>query len=283
MSNTRNIKEIIRGKATVDGAGVSLVRVLGHRTTQAFDPFLMLDSFDSNNPADYIAGFPMHPHRGIETITYLVSGDIEHEDSLGNKGSILDGDCQWMTAGSGILHQEMPQRSPRMLGVQLWLNMPAELKMSPPQYGDINSRNIPVIYEDNVEIRIISGKYKGHKGAFEGKYVKATYLDIDIPANAQWEYTCAPNTTLFVFTLLGEGKFGSLNSDTVPEKSAVLFDSGDLFHAQAGDRGLRLLLLEALPLREPIAWGGPIVMNSQEELRQAFSDLETGKFIRHRL
>ena len=183
MTDLRQIRRIVTGKKTIDGAGVHLVRVLGYRDTQDFDPFLMLDAFDSDNPEDYIKGFPWHPHRGIETVTYLIQGDIEHGDSLGNSGSILDGDCQWMTAGSGIIHQEMPKASSRMYGAQLWLNLPAADKMAPPAYGDIQRDQVPVVKGDGHTVRIVAGDYQGKAGAFQGRYIQTTYLDIEMEPN----------------------------------------------------------------------------------------------------
>ena len=285
MDTIRKVKRIVKGVPAVDGAGVKLVRVLGPNDTKDFDPFLMLDAFDSHDPEDYIKGFPWHPHRGIETITYLIHGDIEHGDSLGNSGSILDGDCQWMTAGSGIIHQEMPQEASRMLGAQLWLNLPAKDKMTPPAYGDIKSQDVPVVNEEGTKIRIIAGDYEGHKGAFEAKYVKATYLDVELPANQEWEFTNDPDNTLFIYSFTGKAIFDPEKSihnkeDLIDEKHAVLFDKGDKFWIKAADETVRFILLSAKPLKEPIAWGGPIVMNTQEELDLAFSEIRNETFIK---
>jgi len=280
MEDLRRVLKIITGKPTVDGAGVHLVRVIGYHDTKDFDPFLMLDAFDSTYPDDYTKGFPWHPHRGIETITYLVQGHIEHGDSLGNHGNITDGDCQWMTAGSGIIHQEMPQSSDRMLGVQLWLNLPAKDKMTAPKYGDIRKEDIPVIRENGSTIRIIAGDYKGTKGAFEGNYVKATYLDVEIVPGNEWSCPCDQDATLFVYILSGEGSFDPSGIEIISEKHAVLLDGGNLFRVKAGPQGIRLILLSAQPLREPIAWGGPIVMNTKEELDLAFRELDADSFIK---
>ncbi len=276
----RKIKKITTGKAGVDGAGVKLVRVFGYEDTSDYDPFLMLDAFDSENPADYVKGFPWHPHRGIETITYLIEGDIEHGDSLGNKGSIKDGDCQWMTAGSGIIHQEMPQASKKMLGAQLWLNLPAKDKMTAPAYGDIKKENVPVVQKKGVTIRVIAGSYCEIKGAFEGAYVKADYLDVELAPGTVWEYETAENNTLFIYIFQGEGTFTPENNEAVKEKHAVLFEEGNKFYVKAGNTGLRFLLLCAKPLKEPIAWGGPIVMNTREELEEAFRELDNDTFIK---
>ena len=277
MDRIRNIKRIVKGINAVDGAGVKLVRVFGNYDTKDFDPFLMLDAFDSSNPNDYSKGFPWHPHRGIETITYLIEGDIEHGDSLGNKGSILDGQCQWMTAGSGIIHQEMPRPAKRMLGLQTWLNLPAKDKMTEPAYNQIN--DIPSINEGNNIIRVISGSYKDTKGAFEGKFVKPTYLDISMEPNSEWSFEVDTDNTLFIYIFAGKALFGS-DEKEVSEKHAVLFEKGNKFVARTTDSNIRFVLLTAKPLNEPIAWGGPIVMNTREELEQAFDDLENGTFIR---
>lgn len=282
MSTLRKVKRIVRGEAAVDGAGVRLVRVIGHRDTEDFDPFLMLDAFDSNDPKDFVKGFPWHPHRGIETVTYLIHGDIEHGDSMGNSGSILDGDCQWMTAGSGIIHQEMPQASSRMLGAQLWLNLPAKDKMTRPTYGDIKAGDIPVIEEDDVTIHVIAGDYQGHKGAFEGKYVRANYLDVELPAHQEWQFANNPEDTLFIYIFAGKAAFENDDRlDLVDEKQAVLFGRGDTFWIKAADENVRFILLSARPLHEPIAWGGPIVMNTKEELDLAFQEIRSGTFIKN--
>src|SRR5665647_2325180 len=195
--------QIVRGQHTVDGAGVHLRRVLGLNTVEDFDPFLMLDGFDSTNPNDYIKGFPWHPHRGIETITYLIEGDIEHGDSLGNKGSILNGECQWMTAGSGIIHQEMPKPAKRLLGVQLWLNLPAKDKMTAPKYNGLSSKDIPLIDEGDVKIHIISGTYKENLGALKGDFVKPLYLDVEINKGVEWSLKTEKDSTLFVYIIQG--------------------------------------------------------------------------------
>ncbi|SCP98710.1 pirin family protein [Anaerobium acetethylicum] len=280
MGKIRTVKKITRGVQAVDGAGVKLVRVIGYHDTKDYDPFLMLDAFDSSNPDDYTKGFPWHPHRGIETITYLIQGDIEHGDSLGNKGSILDGDCQWMTAGSGIIHQEMPKPAERMFGAQLWLNLPAKDKMTPPKYGDIKRESIPVAEEAGTRVHIIAGTYQGIQGAFEGSHVKADYLDVEVVAGNEWSYQCAPDATLFIYIVQGEGEFDADGKQTIPEKNAVLFNDGEVFRVKATDRGIRFLLFSGKPLKEPIAWGGPIVMNTKEELDLAFRELDENTFIK---
>jgi redox-sensitive bicupin YhaK (pirin superfamily) len=282
MDKLRQVKRIVAGHATVDGAGVHLVRVLGRDDVQDFDPFLMLDAFDSTDPRDYIKGFPWHPHRGIETITYLISGHIEHGDSLGNSGVIGNGECQWMTAGSGIIHQEMPKESERMLGVQLWLNMPAAYKMAPPKYNGITKEQIPAVRENGATVRVISGVYKGVPGATRGAYVRPQYLDVELQPGTEWkEFT--DDGTLFVYVLSGSGVFGPEPGEPVAERHAALFDEGNVLRVAAQEKGIRFLLLCGKPLHEPVAWGGPIVMNTQAELRLAFKELDEGTFIKHKV
>lgn len=288
--NKRKVTQIVRGQHAVDGAGVRLRRVLGTETIPDFDPFLMLDGFDSTDPQDYVKGFPWHPHRGIETITYLIKGRIEHGDSLGNKGTIHDLECQWMTAGSGIIHQEMPKASERMLGCQLWVNLPAKDKMTEPAYGDITQDKIVVTEEENAVVRILAGAYKGKKGVFEGKYVKVTYLDIDLAPDSTWTYTETPNNeTLFIYLLDGTLAVDELLHDFEKKSCAVLFrsanpdaETNDAVVVRSGNQGARFVLLAAKPLREPVAWGGPIVMNTREELEEAFDELDRGTFIKHK-
>ncbi len=280
MLLSREVKRIITGAAATDGAGVKLVRVLGYADTTEFDPFLLLDAFDSTNPDDYTKGFPWHPHRGIETITYLIEGDIEHQDSLGNKGQIKSGDCQWMTAGSGIIHQEMPQKTERMLGAQLWLNLPATEKMSAPSYGDIKSKDVPLISKDGANVRIIAGEYQGTKGAFAGKHVPATYLDVQLEPGASWFVESKEDENLVIYIFIGQGFFGSTGRKFVQEKRAILFTPGNHLQVVAGEEGIRFILLKAKPLKEPIAWGGPIVMNTKEELNLAFAELDENTFIK---
>ena len=283
----RKVTRIVRGRNAVDGAGVRLRRILGDRTIQDFDPFLMLDGFDSTNPQDYIKGFPWHPHRGIETVTYLVSGTMAHEDSLGNKGVIRSMGCQWMTAGSGILHKEMPQPSERLLGCQLWVNLPATKKMVPPTYRDISLTDIPVV-ADKATVRILSGCYQGIRGALNGSHARVTYLDITLPAGILWSYEEAHNNeTLFIYLLEG-----SLIPDpeqrSIEDKGCAILYSvsapGERTHepvvVKAGAEGARFLLLAARPLREPVASGGPRVMNTHEELRESFEELRNGTFIK---
>ncbi|MDR1684125.1 MAG: pirin family protein [Elusimicrobiota bacterium] len=273
----RKIKKIVTGVPTQDGAGVKLTRVLGRGDVADFDPFLMLDAFDSANPQDYIKGFPWHPHRGIETVTYLIRGDIEHGDSLGNKGSIVDGSSQWMTAGSGIIHQEMPKPAPHLLGLQLWINLPKKNKMTKPAYRDIRPENIAKIEEDGATIGLISGEYKGKKAQTQGEYVKATLLDVAVKAGKKWQLDTAEDKNIFVYIV--EGSL-IIDGHEVPQKSAALLGGGDVFKPQAGAKGARFVLFAGKPLREPVAWGGPIVMNTQEELEKAFEELDSNAFIK---
>ena len=274
----REITRIVRGRRTTDGAGVRLVRVLGNETVADFDPFLMLDSFDSLDPSDYIAGFPTHPHRGIETITYLLKGRIDHEDSLGNKGSIREGESQWMTAGNGILHQEMPQPSARMLGFQLWLNMPRSEKMDEPAYLSITPHMIGRTQKDGVRFGVLSGSLGDIRGV-STRHVPATLIDVELPKGEGVCLDTKPDETVFVFLIEGDA---TVNGQTIAEKSAVLFGQGDYIELSARpDADLRLMFFSGKPLHEPVAWGGPIVMNTREELEAAFRELREGTFIRH--
>lgn len=278
----RSVKKIVIGSKAVDGAGVKLVRVIGHNDVEDFDPFLMFDAFDSLDPEDYIKGFPWHPHRGIETVTYLIKGNIEHGDSLGNKGSILDGSCQWMTAGSGIMHQEMPKASERMLGAQLWLNMPKANKMEEPKYCDITNDMVIEIVEGSNTIRVISGNYKDSSSSVHGDFVKMTYLDVHMKNNSEWNLKVNPDQTVFVYIVEGEGYFGDLSSK-YEAKRALLFGDGDEIAVRTGENEIRFFLFSAKPLKEPVAWGGPIVMNTREELNTAFNELREGNFIKHKI
>jgi len=280
MSQIRKVKKIVKGRSTIDGAGVKLVRVLGHGDTDLFDPFLLLDGFGSENPEDYMKGFPWHPHRGIETVTYMVSGRVAHGDSLGNAGVIGPGDCQWMTAGSGIIHQEMPEESGHLLGVQLWVNMSAKEKMSPPKYRDIIASEIPsVALENGGEVKILSGTYKGVSGSIIPDYVQVTYLDVHLLVDEDWTFEVKSGDTVFLYTLSGEGTYGA-DMESIGERCAVLLDTGDTVIANGGIKGTRFLLIAGTPLNEPIAWGGPIVMNTKSELDLAFKEINEGNFIK---
>ena len=276
----RAVKKVVTGSVQYDGAGVKLVRVIGNATVYDFDPFLMLDAFDSRDPEDYIKGFPWHPHRGIETVTYLIQGDIEHGDSIGNSGSILDGGCQWMTAGRGILHQEMPQPADRMLGVQLWLNLPKKDKMTHPQYRDIRGDMVPLIQKKGREVRVISGVYDGKEGATRGDYVEMTFLDVKLEPGAVWELSVNAEDTVFLYLVEGNAIVGEGESTLRENRSALLLTEGEEVLVEAGKEGVRFLLFAGAPLREPIAWGGPIVMNTREELNQAFEEIRNGTFIK---
>lgn len=273
----RTIARVVRGTPAVDGAGVKLNRVLGGNTIEDFDPFLMLDSFDSTNPPDYIRGFPTHPHRGIETITYLVEGLLAHEDSLGNKGLITPGASQWMTAGSGILHQEMPQEAERLLGLQLWLNLPAAEKMTEPKYFDIHPEDVGVVEESCAIVRVISGTYEGVDGA-KPHHIQATLLDVGLLEGQTIEIPVKEDETVFIFSLLGDV---IVDGEIFAEKTALLLKDGNMVEVSAlPGHTARFMLASAPALHESVAWGGPIVMNTQEELRQAFNELRAGTFIK---
>lgn len=271
----RSVERIIKGSPAVDGAGVHLVRVLGHDTVDSFDPFLMLDSFDSQNPADYVAGFPMHPHRGIETLTYLVQGEIAHEDSMGNKDVIRDGEAQWMTAGSGILHEEMPLPREQILGFQLWINLPAEQKMSPPNYAALTAENIGIAQASGYTVRVLSGQYKDAVG-FTPLYVQAKVFDIDTEGKQEIEIPVGEEETAFLFLLKGDAFVGD---KLYSEKSALLLSKGSPVCFTTKGPG-RVIFFSAPRLDEPIAWGGPIVMNTRAELAHAFDELRAGTFIK---
>ncbi|HPX20810.1 MAG TPA: pirin family protein [Bacilli bacterium] len=272
----RKIRKQVTGYRTQDGAGVNLVRVLGNRTVEDFDPFLMLDSFDSTNPADYIAGFPLHPHRGIETISYVYRGFMTHRDSLGNEDTIGDGEVQWMTAGSGILHEEKLPASPRLLGVQLWLNLPAKNKMVHPAYKSIKNRDIEEIGFDRGKVRLLAGEFEGRKG-FLSKYLPLNYYDIHLNPNSTAVIKTDPEHSVMMFTLLGDAFIGDA---LVKEKTAVKLTSGDFVKIKTFAKKAHVLFIGSQALNEPVAWGGPIVMNTKEELLKAFDDLRNGTFLK---
>jgi len=276
----RHVKRVIHGFQTSDGAGVKLTRVIGSQDVRDVDPFLMLDAFDSTNPSDYIAGFPFHPHRGIETFTYLIHGIIEHQDSLGNKGVIRDGQAQWMTAGSGIIHQEMPQPAPRMLGLQLWINLPQKDKMCEPAYWDILEDHVQPIIKDGYTIRVISGSVDGVSPKIQPKYVQARILDITLNKDELFTLDISPDSTLFLYTFNSE-LMNMEDHAVLPKCSAVLLDYGTKVELKAISDS-RFLWFEGLPLNEPVAFGGPIVMNTKEELALAFKELREGTFIKHK-
>src|SRR5262245_57604615 len=296
----RPIKRLIQSRPTLEGAGVRLRRAFGFGNTSEFDPFLLLDDFRNERPEDYLAGFPWHPHRGIETITYVLAGTVEHGDSMGNKGVIAAGDEQWMTAGRGIIHQEMPKGDSQghMHGFQLWANLPSSLKMMPPRYQEVKAAQVPVLKDDDgTEIRIICGAYRGRKGPVEEVAADPNYFDISIPAGRRKTLPVETTRHAFAYVFGGAGKICNASgplavptesvgwSDTKPpaeagNRSLVLFDRGDEVAVEAGDEGIRLLLVSGKPLGEPVAWYGPIVMNTQAQLRQAFEELERGTFLK---
>ncbi|MDR2140812.1 MAG: pirin family protein [Deltaproteobacteria bacterium] len=273
----RQVSKTVKGRVTTDGAGIKLVRVLGIQNVEDFDPFLMLDSFDSHKPEEFTMGFPFHPHRGIETITYLLEGRMEHQDSLGNKGLINPGESQWMTAGSGIMHQEMPLESPWLLGLQIWLNLPRADKMTPPVYFDIKKDLIPEVESPFGRVRIVAGQWAG-QGGVKPAHIQATLLDFLVKSGQKVTIPTKPEETVFIFLILGDATIGGQKYE---EKTAVLFGPGqEIEVAQAGPKDLRFLFFQGPPLKETVAWGGPIVMNTRDELRQAFEELEAGTFIK---
>ena len=296
----RPIKRLIKAKPTLEGAGVHLRRAFGFGNTSDFDPFLLLDDFRNDIPDDYLAGFPWHPHRGIETITYVLAGTVEHADSLGNHGAIAPGDLQWMTAGRGIIHQEMPKGDPlgRMHGFQLWANLPSSLKMTAPRYQEIKALEIPEVTEDDgTQARIICGSFWGKRGPVEGIAADPTYLDVTVPPGKRKRLRVEKTSHAFAYVFAGSGKFCNASSPlavpteslgwadtTLPteadNRSLILFDSGDDVEVQAGEDGIRFLLVSGKPLQEPVAWYGPIVMNTQAELQQAFEELQKGTFLK---
>jgi len=298
--SVRPIKQEWRSKAAIEGAGVKLQRAFGFGDTTAFDPFLLFDDFRNDNPNDYMAGFPWHPHRGIETITYVLAGSVDHGDSLGNRGSLGAGDVQWMTAGRGIMHQEMPKgdHAGRMHGFQLWANLPSSLKMTAPRYQDIAAADIPdVVDDDGTRVRIVVGEFWGKKGPVEGVAADPRYLDVSVPPGGRKRLAVDRTNHAFAYVFAGSGTFRDASAPqgilteqvdgattrTLPDesenRSLILFDRGDEIVVQAGDQGIRFLLVSGKPIEEPVAWYGPIVMNTEEELRQAMSDLRNGTFI----
>jgi len=296
----RPVKRLIHAKPTVEGAGVKLQRAFGFGETTDFDPFLLFDDFRNERPADYIKGFPWHPHRGIETITYVLTGSVMHGDSLGNAGTLGAGDIQWMTAGRGILHQEMPQGDPagRMHGFQLWANLPSSLKMTTPRYQDIAAPDVPEVTDDDgTRVRVVCGSFWGKRGPVEGVAADPSYVDISVPPGKRRTFEVDTRRNAFAYVFEGSGTFrdaseprGVLTDTPGPvenivrepagDRSLVLFDSGDEIVVQAGEHGIRFLLVSGKPIQEPVAWYGPIVMNTRDELRQAVEDLERGTFIR---
>jgi redox-sensitive bicupin YhaK (pirin superfamily) len=297
----RPVKRIVTSKPTIEGAGVHLRRAFGFGDTTEFDPFLLLDDFRNDRPDEYRAGFPWHPHRGIETITYVLAGNVEHGDSLGNRGNLGAGDVQWMTAGRGILHQEMPQGDTqgRMHGFQLWANLPSSLKMTAPRYQDIKAAEIPeIVDDDGTVVRVVCGDFSGRRGPVEGVAADPRYLDVSVPAGKRKTLPVELERHAFAYVFEGSGSFRSASQplgvltekndgendilvrEQTGNRSLVLFDSGDEVTVQAGDEGIRFLLVSGKPIEEPVAWYGPIVMNTQAELQQAFAELRSGSFIK---
>lgn len=271
-----HVIKAVKGQRAVDGAGVHLTRVLGRGTAEAFDPILMLDSFDSTNPDDYILGFPTHPHRGIETITYLSQGRIDHKDSMGNEGTIGEGDSQWMTAGSGVLHSEFPKESDRMLGLQFWLNLPGKDKMTSPKYFDIKNESVPVGHEEGVVYKAISGEFKDLKGATP-HHIQAKFVEIKLEPNTRFTIPLEELDTHFIFNLEGRVK---IEDQVFTEKTALLFSEGTSIEIESLNEPLHLIFVEAPRLNEPVAWGGPIVMTNNSDLALAFEELENGTFVK---
>jgi len=300
--SVRPIKDVLRTKPTLEGAGVRLQRAFGFGDTREFDPFLLFDDFRNERPEDYLAGFPWHPHRGIETITYVLAGSVEHGDSLGNHGSLGAGDVQWMTAGSGIMHQEMPRgdASGRMHGFQLWANLPASLKMTAPRYQDVAARDIPdAVDDDGTRVRVICGEFWGRRGPVEGVAADPRYLDVSVPPGRRKRLAVDRTHHAFAYVFAGSGSFrdasaplavrnelgaaaSAAGAGDTGNRSLVLFDRGDEMTVQAGNEGIRFLLVSGRPLEEPVAWYGPIVMNTSEQLRQAMAELRDGTFIKGR-
>lgn len=275
----RKVKTKVKGFNTRDGAGVNLVRVLGRDTAKEFDPILMLDSFDSTDPEDYRAGFPMHPHRGIETISYLSRGNMVHRDSLGNEEAITDGEVQWMNSGSGIMHEEMIPDSERLLGVQLWLNLPSKEKMSKPSYNSIKKSEIEEIDIEGGKIRLIAGSYKGHQG-YKGDHLPLNYYDIHLEPNVEFTIDTKEDDSVMVFTLLGDIYIGD---EFIEEKTAVKLTDGDSLTIKNGDKKSQVLYINSRALNEPISWGGPIVMNTPREMQMAYLELRNGTFIKEKV
>ncbi len=283
MNNNSSVRQILKSVPITEGAGVHLKRAFNSSRGPNLDPFLMLDDFHSDDPEDYRRGFPWHPHRGMETITYVLSGIVEHRDSLGNKGVIGQGDIQWMTAGSGIIHQEMPRGNEKgeLWGLQLWTNLPAAHKMMPPRYREIKSEDIPLVHTINgTEVKVICGDVDGMHGPVRDIMTEVEYLDITIPADASYRHPTQPSNTVFAYVLEGEGYFDPNSRTSAGSESLVVFESDYWTEVKASGKGVRFLLLSGKPLNEPVAWRGPVVMNTQEELRQAFEDYREDSFVK---
>ena len=285
MHSARAIKKILKSAPTIEGAGVHLKRAFGYHQVPQLDPFLLLDDFHSSHPADYLSGFPWHPHRGIETITYILQGRVEHGDSLGNKGVISFGDVQWMTAGSGIIHKEMPKgrEDGLMWGFQLWANLPASHKMMEPRYREIKREQIPEIRLDTgVKIKLICGNVNNIRGPVQDIVIDPEYLDVTVPSKTEFTHHVQAGYTVFAYVIKGEAYFDLNKERAIGAENLVIFEHGDEVKISTEKEGTRFLLISGRPLREPVAWRGPIVMNTQEELKIAFEEYERGTFLKHR-
>jgi redox-sensitive bicupin YhaK (pirin superfamily) len=282
MSAIRAIQGLFQSRPTIEGAGVKLKRAFGSSHLPLFDPFLLMDDFHSNNPEDYLAGFPMHPHRGIETITYLLQGRVLHKDSMGHSGVIEAGDVQWMTAGGGIIHEEMPQVSqPALWGFQLWANLPAAQKMMAPRYQEIRREQIPSVSPaPGVTVNVICGRVAGVEGPVREIVIDPEYLDVTVAPQTQYDHPVKEGHRVFAYVLDGEGRFGGQDGQSAGVETVVLFADGDVVRVAAAGRAVRFLLVSGKPIGEPIAWGGPIVMNTREELARAFEEYRDGTFLR---
>ena len=280
MGAGRKIHRISKSTPTLEGAGVHLKRAFGYADPN-LDPFLLLDDFHSDNPEDYVAGFPWHPHRGIETITYMLQGEVAHGDSLGNKGVIHPGDVQWMTAGNGIIHEEMPHQSQGLLwGFQLWANLPSSHKMMDPRYRDIRSDQIPSVEVNGATVKIIAGDVNGVMGPVQDIVTEPEYIDVAIGSGGKFEHNIERGHNAFAYIIDGEGYFDG-DGEVIEKESLVVFEDGDNITVKAGDGGIRFLLCSGKPIGEPVAWRGPIVMNTQEELDLAFEEYRDGTFLKH--
>ncbi len=282
MKTNRQIERIIVGQQTSDGAGVKLTRILGHHTTELLDPFLMLDYFGSDNPKDFMAGFPSHPHRGIETVTYMLEGRVEHSDSMGNRGVIGAGDIQWMTAGSGIIHEEMPKyEQGKMHGFQLWVNLPAASKMTAPRYQDIPASRIPIVeLENKTRVKVLAGTFQGIKGPVEDIIAEPEYFDVEMLQNSELVIPCDPTHTVFAYLYEGTAVFDEKSKETLRTGEGALFGKGDQVSIQTAGSKARFIMIAGKPIRESIAWYGPIVMNTNEEIDLAFRELRNNTFIK---
>jgi redox-sensitive bicupin YhaK (pirin superfamily) len=285
MNSIRNINKVWASRPTIEGAGVHLKRAFGNNEVPLLDPFLMLDDFRSNNPGHYRAGFPWHPHRGIETITYMLNGEVEHGDSMGNKGVISSGDTQWMTAGSGIIHQEMPRgdEEGRMGGFQLWANLPRSHKMMEPRYRDIKSAQVPeVALEKGAKIKIISGRVEKYEGPVKDIIIDPEYLDVAVPAKVSFKHLTKRGHTVFAYVIEGQAYFDETEKLPIGNGTVCLYTDGDRLTVTTAEESVRFLLISGKPIGEPVAWHGPIVMNSDEELQLAFEEYRNGTFIKHK-